>query len=107
MEMKLHVWLPRGKVDHGRTHVGSQNRVESLGVIAIRLISQFTLFVMNKPPVGRDRKTTDVIADSNFIESFEPAVAEGQVESLAGSVLVSWLSWIGISIVDIHAVTFS
>src|SRR5689334_10030775 len=107
MEMKLHVWLPRGKVDHGRTHVRSQNRVEGLGVIAVRLISRFTLFVMNKPSIGRNRKTTDVIADSNFIEGFEAAVAEGQVEGLSGSVLVSWLSWIRISIVDVHPVTFS
>src|SRR5215510_15790981 len=106
MEIKLHVWLPRGKVDHGRTHVGSQNRIECLGVVAVRLKSQFPLFVVNIPPVDRNRKITDEITDSNLIESFEAAIAKCQVESLSGSVLGTCLSWIRISIVDIHPVTF-
>src|SRR5215218_3955892 len=106
MEMKLHVWLLRGKVDHRLAHVGSQNRIESLGVIAVRLKSQFTLFVVHKPAVGGNRNTADVITDSHLIESFEAAIAKRQVECLSGPVLVTRLSRIRIPIVNVHPVTF-
>src|SRR4051794_5599676 len=106
MEMKLDVWFFRGKLNHRAAHVGAQNRIERFRVVAVRLISEFTLFVVNEPAVSRHRNTANKITDSDFIERFETAIAERQVESLSGARIATRISRIGISIVDVYSVTF-
>src|ERR1051326_5053215 len=104
--MKLDVWLFSGKLDHRAAPVGTQNRIERFGVVAVRLISEFALFVVNEPAVGRDRNTANEIADSDFIEGFEAAIAERQVESLAGARIARRVARIGVSIVNVDPITF-
>src|ERR1043165_2766670 len=100
--MKLNVWLFGRKLDHRAAHVGSQNRIECFRVVAVRLISELTLFVVHEPAISGHRNTADEIADSDFVERLEAAIAERQVERLAGSRIATRISRIGISIVDVY-----
>src|SRR5690349_19967118 len=104
--MKIDVWLFGRKLHHRAAHVGSQDRIERFRVVAVGLISELALFVVYEPAVSGHRDTADEIADSDFVERFETAIAERQVERLAGSRIATRVKRTGISIVDVYAVTF-